>query len=122
MSQSKILLLGSSGMLGQNILEKKTNYQFIAPNREELDLLDYKKIKTYILKNKPKTVVNLAALVGGVKFNSENQLRMLNENIEISKNVIMAAHECKIKKLINMSSSCIYPPLLKKECLMRIVY
>jgi GDP-L-fucose synthase len=115
MNINKILLLGSSGMVGQNILKKKNQYKILCPNRKELNLLNYKKVKLYISKNKPQLVINCAALVGGVKFNLDNQLRMLNENIEISKNVIMASYECDIKNLINLASSCIYPPLKNKE-------
>jgi nucleoside-diphosphate-sugar epimerase len=122
MKEETILLTGSTGMLGQNIIKNNKKYKILAPSKKQLNLLNYQSVFNYIKKNKPTQIIHAAAIVGGIKFNVENQIMMLNENIKLSHNLIMCAFENKVKKLLNVSSSCIYPPdaksPLKEECLL----
>jgi GDP-L-fucose synthase len=113
MKIGKIFLTGSTGMLGQNIIKNNNEFEILNPNREQLNLLDYQSVFNYIKKNKPNFIIHAAAIVGGIKFNIMNQIKMLNENTQISHNLIMAAYNNKIKNLMNISSSCIYPPTAK---------
>ena len=111
----KILLTGSSGMVGRCILfNKKSNrYRFLTPSRKELDLLSYSKVYSYIKKNKPDIIIHAAGIVGGIQKNLREPIKFLVENIEMGKNVILSAHLNKVKKLINLSSSCVYSPKSK---------
>jgi GDP-L-fucose synthase len=109
----KIFVTGSTGMLGQNIIKNNNEFENLSPNREQLNLLDYQSVFNYIKKKKPNFIIHAAAIVGGIKFNIMNQIKMLNENTQISHNLIMAAYNNKIKNLMNISSSCIYPPTAK---------
>lgn len=110
----RILITGSSGMLGKNLI-KKINYKIFTPNRKKLNLLNFNKVKQYIKKNKINFVIHCAAKVGGIQDNVNNQLEYLVENITINKNVIMASYESDIKNFINIGSSCIYPKNIKKK-------
>jgi GDP-L-fucose synthase len=121
----KILLTGSTGMVGRNLL---TNNEFIKcdlliPQRSELDLTDYNATVDFIRTNQPDLIVHAAAKVGGIAANISEPTDFLTVNLDISKNVILAAKECLVTKLLNIGSSCIYPRNaknpLKEECLLK---
>ena len=114
-SVNKILLTGSTGMVGRCILfNKKSNrYKFLTPNRKELNLLNYNKVFQYIKKNKPDLIIHAAGIVGGIHKNLKEPKKFLIENIEMGKNVIISSQLNKIKKFINLSSSCVYSPKSK---------
>lgn len=107
----KILLTGSSGMVGKNFLEHKDveNFDVFSPTRAEVDLLNFHEINNYIKKHKPDIIIHSAGLVGGIMANMKNPVNFLIHNSEIGKNLLMAAKEQKVHKLINLSSSCVYP-------------
>jgi len=108
----KILITGSTGMVGRNIAEFekfKKNYILLTPSRKELNLLDKKFVDEYIKINKPDIIIHCAGKVGGIQANMSHQVAFLTENIQIGLNLIMSAYKNRVKKLMNMSSSCIYP-------------
>jgi len=107
----KILLTGGSGMVGRNILEysESKNYQFISPTSDELNLLVYDKVCNYIRINKPDFIIHAAGRVGGIQANISEPVSFLVENLDIGKNIIMAARANKIPNLLNLASSCMYP-------------
>jgi len=113
MKIKKILLTGSTGMIGKNILEMNKNFFFFHPARKELNLLNFEKVYKYINKNKPDLIIHTAGIVGGIKFNIDFPIKTLVENTTIAKNVILAAYQNSVPKLLNLSSSCIYPPSAK---------
>ncbi len=107
----KILITGSNGMVGKNILEfeKSKNYIFLTPSSKELNLLDRNSVDTYIKVNQPDIVIHCAGIVGGIQANMANPVKFLVENTQMGLNIIMSAYENGIKDFINMSSSCMYP-------------
>ena len=107
----KILLTGSNGMVGKNILEYKSlqNYDFLTPSSKELNLLNYQDVKKYIAINQPDFIIHAAGKVGGIQANIKNPVSFLIENIDMGRNVIIAAKENNIKNLLNLASSCMYP-------------
>ena len=119
--EKRILITGSSGMLGKSLV-KKLNYKIFTPNRQKLNLLNFNKIRQYIRKNKINFVIHCAAKVGGIQDNVKNQLEYLVENLNINKNVIMASYEEGIKNFINIGSSCIYPKNIKKKINERLIF
>ncbi len=113
-NEKRILITGSSGMLGKNLVQK-IRYKIFTPNRKKLNLLNYDKIKYYLKKNKINFVIHCAAKVGGIQDNMNNQLEYLVQNVNINKNIIMASCEAGIQNFINIGSSCIYPKNIKKK-------
>ena len=110
-----MLLTGGSGLVGRNIQEHPNakHWVLIAPTRDELDLTNAFKVSEWVKNNKPDIIVHAAGLVGGIKTNIRHPVRFLEENVTIGRNVIMAAADCQVKKLINLGSSCMYPASIK---------
>lgn len=109
--KKKILITGSTGLVGKNFIKdnRSKKFLFLSPNKKTLNLKNFQKTKKYLSRTKPDIILHLAAHVGGIQYNIKNQKQMLIDNYEISKNLIQSAYELKIKKLINISSSCVYP-------------
>ena len=107
----KILITGSKGMVGRNIVEfsKSKNYILQTPNSSELNLLNRTSVYDYIKINKPDIVIHCAGIVGGIQANMKNPVKFLVDNTQMGLNIIMSTKEAGIKKFINMSSSCMYP-------------
>ena len=98
-------------MVGKNILESSNfkKFQLFAPNRSELNLFNYSDVLIYIKNLKPDFVIHCAGRVGGIQANMKHPVAFLVENLDINRNVIMAARAAGVKNLINMGSSCMYP-------------
>ncbi len=77
--------------------------------RAKLDLANYEATLHYMMKQRPDAVVLAAAKVGGIGANSAQPVEFLTENLLIQINVMRAAHEAGIPKLLFLGSSCIYP-------------
>ena len=114
----RIFIAGSTGMAGGAILRalKNSGYGlkdnggiFLTPTRDELDLSNRTKVFDWFSKNKPSVVVIAAAQVGGIYANSTKPVDFLLENIKIQTNLIEASWSYKVKRLIFLGSSCIYP-------------
>ncbi len=107
----KIFLTGGNGMVGKNILHfsKANNYEFLHPTSKELDLKNYGAVSDYIKLHKPDFIIHAAGFVGGIQANIANPVKFLTENLEIGKNIILAAKENNVKHFMNLSSSCMYP-------------
>ena len=109
----KILILGSTGLVGSNLyrkyLEKYPDANILAPKRYSLNLNDWKDTLSYLLTHKPDVVFLCAAKVGGIKANNDFQASFITENLKIQTNVIEGCFLAGIKKLVFLGSSCIYP-------------
>ena len=106
-----LLLTGGSGLVGRNIQNHiaSDRWNIIAPSSNELNLMDYTSVKSFFNECKPDIVLHCAGRVGGISANIMEPVEFLDSNIVIGRNVIMGAREAKIKKLINLASTCIYP-------------
>ncbi len=107
----KILITGSNGMVGRNIVEykKAVNYTLFTPSSKELNLLDRLSVDNYFKNNEIDIVIHCAGIVGGIQTNMANPVKFLVNNTQMALNIIMSAKEAGITKFINMSSSCMYP-------------
>ncbi len=108
----KILVTGSNGLLGSSI-KKILGSGHIYHTRKNCDLLNYDDTFTFF-KNCVEefgvdTIIHCAALVGGVKVNSENNQKFFYENYLINSNTMKCAYELKIKNFVNVLSTCIFP-------------
>lgn len=107
----KVLLTGSSGMVGMNIVNHPNfeEYEWLLPRHSELNLLDGCAVEKYLLEHKPDFIIHAAGKVGGIQANMREPVAFLIDNLEMGKNVILAASKVGIKKLLNLGSSCMYP-------------
>ena len=81
----------------------------ITKNRSELDLTDTKAVQHFFQESKPKAVIIAAAKVGGIKANNDFPVEFLLQNLQIQNNLISAAHDSGVERLLFLGSSCIYP-------------
>ena len=124
MKENEILVTGGSGMVGYALKWGHT-YGNAIPNAifissKDYDLRRQSDVEAMFSKYKPKYVIHLAAHVGGVKANSDYAADFYYDNIMINTNVLHAAKEHAVDKLISLLSTCIYPneityPLREKE-------
>ncbi len=107
----KIWLAGHRGLVGSAIHRalKAKNYDIITATSKQLDLRDKDRVNYFIKKNKPDIVILSAGKVGGIMANSTQPLSFLYDNVSIVSNVIKCSHDNKIKRVIYLGSSCIYP-------------
>lgn len=109
---SKIYLAGHTGLVGSAILrelEKQGYSNLITCTHKELDLENYEKVSTFFQKEKPEYVILAAAKAGGILANNSYPAEFIYKNLQIQTNIIHNSFLNKIKKLLFLGSSCIYP-------------
>ena len=112
-----IFLAGHNGLVGSAIhrkLLKKKFKNIITIDRKKLDLLDQKAVFNFIKRKKPKIVIIAAAKVGGVHHNNIHGADFIYENLQIQSNLIHSSFKNKVKRIIFLGSSCIYPKKSKQ--------
>lgn len=108
----KVLLTGGSGMVGRNIqdyAQLNRNDEILTPSSRELNLLDFESVKAYLTQHQPDFIIHAAGIVGGIQANIENPVKFLVDNLQMGQNLVLAAQEIRIKRLLNLGSSCMYP-------------
>ena len=113
----KIYIAGHKGMAGSAIyraLKKKGYENLLTLERSKLDLENVSDVNKFFEKNKPNVVVLSAAKVGGIEANLSMPTEFLLSNLRIQNNVIESAWRNKVKRLLFLGSSCIYPKLSKQ--------
>jgi len=109
---AKIYVAGHTGMVGSAIVRKLKSEGYnnlILKHHRELDLLDQKEVEKFYDDNKPDCVFIAAAKVGGIHANNTFRAQFIYENLQIQNNLIHYAHKSRVKKLLFLGSSCIYP-------------
>ena len=122
---SKIYVAGHRGMVGSAIVENLKSKGFeniIFRTSAELNLINQVDVANFFEKEKPEYVFLAAAKVGGIIANNTFRADFIYENLMIQNNVIHQCYIHKVKKLMFLGSSCIYPKLaeqpLKEEALL----
>jgi len=114
----KILIAGATGMVGSAIQrafkkhsngKSTNNYTLLTPTRQELNFYDAVAVKDWFIENNPSIVILAAAKVGGIYANLTYPADFLIENLKIQTNIIESAYLNKVKRLLFLGSSCIYP-------------
>jgi GDP-L-fucose synthase len=125
-SRMRILLTGSSGMLGSAIhealIQKKPNVEIYAPSSSELNLLDSKLVEEKIAQFKPDQIIHCAAKVGGIQANIDDPFSYFFSNVLMDSNLINVALSQKVNSFLYFGSSCMYPaetsqPILESQIL-----
>ena len=109
---AKIYVAGHRGLVGSAIMRKlkKEGYNnLVYRTSSELDLRRQKKVEDFFKEEKPEYVILAAAKVGGIQANDKYSAEFLYDNLMIETNVIEAAYQNDVKKLLFLGSSCIYP-------------
>jgi len=108
-----IIVTGGTGLVGSAIKQISETYleqyTFIFLNKTTCDLLNYEETLHYFQEQKPHIIIHLAANVGGLFKNINQPVQMLEENLIINTNVLRAAHNVKVEKLVACLSTCIFP-------------
>jgi GDP-L-fucose synthase len=122
---SKIYVAGHRGMVGSAIVKDLLSKGFtniIHRTSSELNLIDQKAVALFFETEKPEYVFLAAAKVGGIISNNTFKADFIYENILIQSNVIHESYKNKVKKLLFLGSTCIYPKFapqpLKEEYLL----
>lgn len=112
MTSKPIFVAGHRGLVGSAIVRNLRAHgceNILARTRAELDLTDARAVHSFFKKEKPRLVVLAAAKVGGIKANNDFPVEFLLENLKIQNNILEAAFDTGVEKLLFLGSSCIYP-------------
>ncbi len=123
--EDKIYIAGHRGMVGSAVMKKLKEHGYeniVYRTSGELDLTQQSQVESFFKEEKPNHVVLAAAKVGGILANSQQPTEFLYQNMMIASNVIHAAANNGVEKLLFLGSSCIYPKFapqpLKEESLL----
>jgi GDP-L-fucose synthase len=108
----KIFVGGHGGMVGSALIRRLEADGFtnlLVRNKSKVDLRDKRAVDEFFGQEKPAAVILAAAKVGGIKANNDYPVEFLLENLQIQNNVIQTAYEKRVRKLLFLGSSCIYP-------------
>ena len=108
----KIYIAGHRGLVGSAVLrnlESKGFNNLLTKNHKDLDLTNQTKVKNFFDKEKPDYVILAAAKVGGIYANNTYPADFIYQNTMIETNIIHSAYENKVKRLLFLGSTCIYP-------------
>ena len=113
----KIYIAGHRGLVGSAIVRQLKERGFdnlIMRTHKELDLINQAQVKNFFKQEKPDYVILAAAKVGGINANSTYPADFIYRNIMIEANVINSAYESKVKRLLFLGSTCIYPKAVQQ--------
>lgn len=114
MNKENIIVTGGYGMTGkalQRITFQYPQYNIIFLKRSDCDLTDREQTYNLFLEHNPVIVIHLAAVIGGLYFNLENNPILLDLNTRINLNVVDACIKMNVRKVILVSSTCAFPAI-----------
>ena len=122
--ESKIYVAGHRGMVGSAIVRKLKNLGYnniVVKTSKEVNLINQQETNDFFKAEKPDYVFVAAAKVGGILANNTYRADFIYDNLMIECNVIKAAHDVAVTKLMLLGSSCIYPKMSKQPIKGRIL-
>ena len=114
---SKIYVAGHNGMVGSavlRLLKKKGFRKIFFKTSKQLDLRKQKSVFDYLMRIRPDAVIICSGKVGGIKANNKFRGEFIYDNLSIQNNIIHGSFKAKVKNLIFLGSSCIYPKYAKQ--------
>tara|TARA_R110000822_G_scaffold294707_1_gene416796 strand:- start:536 stop:1465 length:930 start_codon:yes stop_codon:yes gene_type:complete len=105
----KVLLTGGTGMLGAAFQHINTAHNIASIGASQRDLRDQRATRLLFDEHNPDCVMHLAAKVGGIKANTNYMSDFYIDNIKINTNVLDAAKDFNVKKVVSLLSTCVYP-------------
>jgi GDP-L-fucose synthase len=112
MAAMKIYIAGHRGLVGSALVRLYASlpeWEIVTRTHAELDLMDRERVREFFATERPQAVILAAAKVGGIHANATQQVEFLLHNMRIQNNVIEAAADHDVEKLLFLGSSCIYP-------------
>ena len=106
----RVLVTGGTGFLGKRLKKYKPNWIYLSS--EMCDLEDYNQTEEILRDLYPDAIVHLAARVGGIKDNSENQAEFYLQNTLINTNIIQAAYSTGVSRVLSSLSTCAFPDVV----------
>jgi GDP-L-fucose synthase len=110
--KSKIFVSGHKGLVGSAVIRRLKDFGYkniLTVDKKKLDLRNQQKVSSFFKKNKIDAVINAAGMVGGIYANNKYKADFIYDNLAIQNNIIHACYQNKVKSLIFLGSSCIYP-------------
>ncbi|XP_035917855.1 probable GDP-L-fucose synthase [Anopheles stephensi] len=109
-----VLVTGGTGLIGKAIEtvikeENPADERWVFVGSKDADLTDLAATRAMFVKHQPTHVVHLAAMVGGLFHNMNNNLDFFRKNMLINDNILLLSHELKVKKVVSCLSTCIFP-------------
>ncbi|EKP15158.1 GDP-L-fucose synthase family protein [Leptospira borgpetersenii] len=114
---ARIYIAGHKGLVGsaiERVLKKEGYENIIGKSHAELELTEQPKVNEFFENRKPEYVFLAAAKVGGIHANNTYPAEFIFSNLQIQNNIIDACYRFKVKKLLFLGSSCIYPKFAKQ--------
>ncbi|AXI56680.1 GDP-L-fucose synthase (plasmid) [Pseudoseohaeicola sp. NH-UV-7] len=113
LSGKRVWVAGHRGMVGGAVVRRlaSEDCEIITAGRDVVDLTDQAGVDRWMEKTRPDAIVLAAAKVGGIHANNTMPAEFLRDNLVLETNVIHAAYQCGVEKLLFLGSSCIYPKL-----------
>src|SRR3954452_22918016 len=111
---SRIYVAGHRGLAGSAIwreLQRRGFTFLLGQTHAEMDLLDRSAVRNFFAQERPEYVFVAAAKVGGILANDRRPAEFLFENLQIQNHLVHGSYEARVKKLLFLGSSCIYPKL-----------
>jgi GDP-L-fucose synthase len=108
----KIFITGARGLVGRAVVQRLKDcgyWNLLVPTHRELDLCNETDTRYYFDTMRPQYVIMCAAAVGGIQFHTDFPAHALLNNLKIQNNVISAAHDYGVTKLLFLGSACAYP-------------
>ena len=113
LSGKRVWVAGHRGMVGGAVVRRlaSENCEVLTAGRDVVDLTDQAAVDRWMDKTRPDAIVLAAAKVGGIHANNTMPAEFLRDNLVLETNVIHAAYQCGVEKLLFLGSSCIYPKM-----------
>lgn len=111
LNKKRVWVAGHRGMVGAAVVRRLSSEgcDVITAGRDVVDLKRQSEVEAFLLDARPDAIVMAAAKVGGILANDSRPAEFLYDNLIIEANVVQAAHEANVNRLLFLGSSCIYP-------------
>ena len=113
LNDKKIWVAGHKGMVGSALVRRldREPCQVITADRDRVDLTEKSAVFDWVADQRPDAIIIAAAKVGGIHANNSAPVDFLQTNMEIQTNIVSAAHNTDVPRLLFLGSSCIYPKM-----------